>query len=167
MKTVLFTTALLAAATTAQAQDAKHFDGGFIGAELGYMDAGDGINGVYFGANAGWRKQMDSDFVWGIEGTFGKSNVDYGGFDDVYDHQWTAMPFIGKAFGAEKRSLVTLGAGYAEAKASIAGASATGNGFAAALGYEYALGENWSVRAKATTYEFDSVIGTIGLGLRF
>lgn len=171
MKKTCSAGAVLAAAlltTATQAQEEKHFQGGFIGGEIGYLDAGDGLNGVYYGANTGFRTQSDSGFVYGLEGTFGTSDVDFGGLDNIIDHQWSVMGTIGKAFGSEKRDLISLGAGFAQVKASAFGVSATGEGFTSSLGYERAIGNNLSFRLRAIVYEdFETVIGTAGLGLRF
>lgn len=159
--------ALVALSTSAFAQDQKHFDGGFVGAEIGYLDAGDGFNGLYYGANGGYRVQTDSNLVYGLEGTFGTTEVDVFGINDVIDHQWSANATVGWAFGAEKRDLFSLGVGYANVKVSALGQSATGDGVAGLVSYERAIGNNLSFRVKATTYEFDTFIGTAGFALRF
>lgn len=167
MKTAFIAAAVVLAATTTVQADDKKFDGAFLGAEGGYLDAGDGINGLYYGVNGGFRKQTDSGLVYGLEGTFGKTDVDFAGFDNIIDHQWSAMGTIGWVAGAEGKGLLSLGAGVAQVKASAAGQSATGEGIAGFAGYEHAIGENLSFRVRVTTYEFDSFIGTAGFGFRF
>ncbi|NVJ71609.1 MAG: porin family protein [Alphaproteobacteria bacterium] len=175
MKTYIAAAVILASATTAQAQDEKHFDGAYLGGEIGYEDARGGVDGVYLGALAGYRVQKDSDLVFGIEGTFGKTFTDIevigDNFDGDYDHEWSIMGTVGKAFGAEKRSLIFLGAGFAQQKVTISTTnfsdSLTAETFAMALGYERAIGKNLSLRLRATTYEYKTVTGTFGLGYRF
>lgn len=175
MKTAIFAAAaVLAATTTAQADD-KTFDGAYFGGEVGYNDMGDGVNGVYFGAFGGWRKQTDSDLVYGIEGTFGKTSADttVGGitFDDVYDHEWTAVGTLGMVVGESKRTLLSIGGGFVQQKATVSyggnSASATGEGYVVTAGVERAIGENMSLRLRATTYEFDTAGISLGFGFRF
>ena len=125
--------AALALSTTATAQDEKHFDGAYIGAETGYQDSGNGLNGLYYGATLGFRKQTNSDLVYGIEGNFGKADVDVAGFNNIIDNQWSIHGTVGWAFGAEKRDLFTLGAGYVGVKVSAGGLSDTGTAFPLSL----------------------------------
>ena len=155
--------ALFASAGTVQAQDStKHFDGGYAGVDAGYLDNGEGTNGFYYGLNLGFRKQTDSDIVFGVEGTFGQSDIEGANLD-----HWTALGSIGWAFGDEKRNLFSLGGGYVLLKTSYNSFSHTGTGYAAFLGYEHAFGDNLSFRLRATTYEFETYIGTAGLSYRF
>ena len=164
MKKILCATALLSAtlgATSAQADDTKYFDGAYVGAEGGYIDAGDGANGVAYGGFAGFRTQTNSGLVFGVEGSFGSADIDY------LDHIWTATGTIGFTVGAEKRGLLFIGGGYASAKASAFGYSATGDDFTIVGGYEHALSDTWSVRAKASYLNEDAVSGTIGVLARF
>ncbi|NVJ96606.1 MAG: outer membrane beta-barrel protein [Alphaproteobacteria bacterium] len=173
-KTLIAAAAVLAATATAQADD-KVFDGGYVGGELGYTDAGDGVNGAYFGAFGGYRKQNDSGLVYGIEGTFGKTSADLtaGGikFDDVYDREWTVMGTLGTVVGESKRTLLYVGAGFVQQKASISyggySESATGESYVVSAGFERALGENMSLRLRASTYEFEIASVALGLGFRF
>ena len=169
MKTLLAAgVATLALSTTATAQDEKHFDGAYIGAEAGYQDSGNGLNGLYYGTTLGFRKQTSNNLVYGIEGNLGKANIDFGGFDNVIDNQWSVQGTIGWAFGDEKRDLLTIGAGYAGLKVSIAGFSNTGDGISSFIGYERAIGDKFSFRMRVTSYDaFDTFIGTGGFSFRF
>lgn len=167
-KLIAASAGLLALTTTATAQEEKHFDGGYLGAETGYLDSGDGINGLYYGATLGFRKQTDSNLVYGIEGNLGKANVDFAGFNNIIDNQWSTMGIVGWVFGNESRDLVSVGVGYASVEVSAAGASATGDGVSSFIGYERAIGSNLSFRMRVTSYDaFDTFIGTGGLSFRF
>lgn len=160
--------AALALTTTVTAQEEKHFDGGYVGVEAGYLDSGDGFNGLYYGTTLGFRKQTDSDVVFGIEGNLGKSNIDVGSFDNVVDSQWSLHGTAGWAFGAEKRDLFSVGVGYVKVNVSAGGSSASGDGVSSFVGYERALSKNISLRFRVTSYDaFDTFIGTGGLSLRF
>lgn len=176
---------LAATSTTAFAQDTKHFDGGFVGAEIGYFSSGrltqsdqnqnGSADGIYYGGNIGYRVQTDSNFVYGIEGAFGKSDVDLlflgdeDDFDlnDIVDRQWHVMGTVGWATGNDSRNLFSVGAGYTEITTTFFSSSSSNGNIAAQAAYERAIGSNLSLRVKATTYEFDTVIGTVGLALRF
>lgn len=173
MKKLLVATALVAASTAASAQDTKHFDGFHLGGETGYLHEDSDLNGVYFGGFAGFRKQTDNDIVFGVEGTFGKPDISVsslGGSSEI-DNLWTVMGSIGMVTGEEKRNLWSLGAGYAKTKASsnFGGGSFSDSNSAIAgfVGYERAIGDRLSLRARVTTYEFETFQGTVGLGLRF
>lgn len=171
MKKILAAGAAILLATTtsnAQDQDELHFHGGYVGAEAGYLDAGDGFNGLYYGATAGFRKQKSSGFVFGVEGNLGKANVDVGNFNNIIDNQWSVLGTAGWVFGSQKRDLFSIGLGYASVEVSALGQSATGDGVASFIGYERAIGKNLSFRLRATSYDaLDTFIGTGGLSFRF
>ena len=162
-------------ASAVQAEGEKYFDGGFIGAEVGYLDAGDGANGLMYGATAGFRKQTDSDMVYGIEGSFGTSKVDIsvGNFvvPDIDYQVWTALATVAWVAGSDKRNLLSLGAGvvYNTAELTYAGQSVSANGtsIAGAVSFERAIGSNFSVRVRASTIEFENYIGSVAAILRF
>ena len=169
MKKLLMTSvAALALATTATAQEEKHFDGGYVGAEAGYLDSGDGFNGLYYGTTLGFRRQNDSNYVFGVEGNLGKTNIDIGSFDNIVDSQWSIHGTAGWVFGAEKRDLFSVGVGYAKVNVSAGGSSTSGDGVSSFVGYERALGKNIALRFRVTSYDtFETFIGTGGVSLRF
>ena len=169
MKKYMIAGLLLATTSTAAfAQDTKHFDGGYLGGEIGYQDSGDGLNGVYYGATAGFRKQTDGGLVYGLEGNLGKADVDIAGINNIIDTQWSALGTVGWVFGNENRDMFSLGAGYVNIKVSALGQSETGDGIASFAGYERAIGDNFSFRLRVTSYDaFETVIGTAGFGFRF
>ena len=153
--------ASLSVSFSAQAEDEKYFNGGYVGGELGYVDLSGGDSGIYYGGTAGVRTQMDSGLVLGIEGTFGGADVDF------LDHIWSASGTVGMVVGAQERGLLYVGGGYAEAKASGFGISVTGDEYMVKAGYEHALGKSLSLRGQVSTYGFDDVATTLGVLLRF
>lgn len=182
MKKTLVLAAVIAAGTAAHAEmieagtaadDSKNFDGFHLGGEVGYLNDSSDLNGVYFGGFAGYRRQLDSNVVIGVEGTFGKPDIDETtlGVTAEVDNLWTAMGSVGFVTGAEGRDLWSLGVGYAQTKASATYSgtevSDTSSGVGGFVGYERAMGDNLSLRVRVTTYEFDSYQGTVGLGFRF
>ena len=159
LMTAAASVALFACATTAQADDDKHFDGLYLGGSVGYLDLGN--SGVSYEGFLGYRKQSDSGVVFGVEGTFGSADIAF------LDNIWSVNGTLGMVVGEEKRSLLFVGAGYAEAKASAFGFSNTGDAFRGDLGYEYALSENFSFRFKATTYDFVDFGASGGFAVKF
>jgi len=155
--------ALFSSAGAVQAQDStKHFDGAYVGADAGYIRDNDGTDDFYYGLNLGFRKQTDSNLVFGVEGNFGQTSI-----EDINIDHWTALGSVGWAFGEENRNLFSLGGGYVLLKASYESLSDTGDAYAAFAGYEHAFGSSLSFRLRLTTYEFDTYIGTAGLSYRF
>lgn len=152
---------LLTVTSTVSAQDNKHFDGFFLGLDAGYLKADGGVDGAVANFFGGYRVQTDDNFVFGIEGTYGGTDIDF------IDNQWTLNGSVGWAYGTDNRNLFSVGGGYVEVNASGPGFNITGDGYTAFTSYERALGDNWSFRLKATTYEFDTFIGTAGIALRF
>jgi len=144
--TAAVSAALFACAGTVQADDDKHFDGLYLGGSAGYLDLGN--SGISYEGFLGFRKQSDSGVVFGAEGTFGSADIDF------LDNIWSVNGTLGMVVGEEKRGLLFVSAGYAEAKATAFGFSNTGDGFRGNLGYEYALSDTFSFRIKATTYDF-------------
>lgn len=171
MKTIITAAAILAAAPTALGQDTKFFDGGYLGADVGYV-SDNGIDGITYSGVAGWRRQTDSGLVYGLEGSFGSASANLG-YDesiseDFYKTHWTATGVIGFA---QDRNLLTLGAGYGQIKSSYSfgngDITVTGKALVVAGGYERAIGDNLSLRAKVTSYEFNNFIGSVGIAMRF
>ncbi|WP_286830822.1 MULTISPECIES: outer membrane protein [Kordiimonas] len=171
MKLFLTTAAILAAATTAHADDTKHFDGGYIAGEGGYL-TGDGPDGAYYGGFAGFRWQDNNNFVFGLEGSFGTTSVgtyyDESDSEDFYKSQWTALATVGYANG---RNLFVVGGGYARANSSyVYGGESTDvsyGAFAGMVGYEHAFDDLISLRARVVTYEFKQFIPSLGFVFRF
>lgn len=144
------------------ADDEKHFNGVYIGAEGGYLDlAGIEDGGIAYNGLLGIRTQMDNGLVLGLEGTFGSADIEF------LDHVWSVSGTLGMAVGAEKRGLLYIGGGYAKAKASGFGFTVTGDDYAVKAGYEHALNDTLSIRAQASTFAFDDYMGGLAFIARF
>jgi len=158
--------AAIAAATVvvsaaAHAEDTKNFNGPYVGAEIGYVNAEAGIDGLTYGGFAGYRLQLDNNIVVGAEGTFGSADI------TNLDHIWSIGGTIGLVVGAEKAGLAYLGLGYVEAKASVAGVSAKEDDYVVKAGYEHVLTDTFSIRGQASTNAFDDAQVTLGVIARF
>jgi len=156
-----FAAALLASAASVQAADDKPFSGTYLGADVGYLDLEGLDGGISYEGFLGLRKQTNGGFVYGIEGTFGSADI------ELLDHVWSVNGVLGAVVGQEGRGLIFVSGGYAEAKASAFGVSVTGDAFRGDIGYEYAMGDNYSIRIKATTFEFDDYGASAGFLVRF
>lgn len=160
--------ALAALPSNVSAQDSNHFDGAYVGGEVGYLGADNSVNGLYYGGSIGLRKQFDNDVVFGLEGNLGSSNADFGNFDNVIDRQTSVMLTYGLAFGSVKRNLISVGVGYINTKVSFDGFSGSSGAVSSSVSYERALGSNLSARFRVTGYEgFDAFNATGGLIFRF
>ncbi|MFC3053178.1 outer membrane beta-barrel protein [Kordiimonas pumila] len=161
----IFKVALAALATSvafsAHADDAKLFNGAYVGAELGYADFSGGLDGISYGGFAGGRIQLENNIVLGVEGAFGSADVDY------LDHIWSVTGTVGLVVGEDKKGLVYVGGGYTKAKASAFGVSVTGDDYAVKAGYEYALSSRFSVRGQVITAGFDDTQFGLGVLARF
>lgn len=166
--------------TAAQAAD-KNFNGAYAGAELGYnsFDFADDYreDGVYYGGFVGYRMQMDSDLVIGLEGRFGDSSattdLGFAGAEIDAGRQLGVDATLGYALGADKNILAFALVGYTNTKISGTAAnvntSATGDGVRFGLGGEYALTENISLRATGAyaNYEGDANDLQLNAGVLF
>lgn len=160
--------ALAALSNNVSAQDSKHFDGAYVGGEIGYLDADSNVSGIYYGGTIGLRKQFDNNVVFGIEGNLGSSNADFRNFNNVIDRQTSVLATYGLAFGSQKRDLISAGVGYINTNVSFDDFDGSSGAIASFIGYERALGSKLSVRFRITAYEgFDAFNGTGGLVFRF
>ncbi|MBL4836444.1 MAG: outer membrane beta-barrel protein [Kordiimonadaceae bacterium] len=174
-KTSIIATVLVAFTTGAAAIDG-HFNGPYIGADVGFTDEGE----FYYGANAGIRTQTYNNIVFGAEATFG----DYAVSEDFnisgqtvtagIDYSWSAVGYIGYVFGLDKRNLIKLGAGYnsfhvfAESQ-GIKDSDSAGD-VRTFVGYERAFVGNWNLRLEANYIKVegsDGSMATIGLAYQF
>jgi len=131
--------AMMLIADIANAEATKQsFDGFYAGIETGasfgqkgrYDDAAQ----FYVGGLAGYRNQTPSNLVYGVEGTFGKTDSPVGFGAPVNDtvrdlgpdfqgenvpfildnkYEWSLAALTGKAFGAENENLIFVKAGLA------------------------------------------------------
>lgn len=180
IKSALFAgLAALAMTSAAQAAD-KNFNGAYAGAEVGYnsFDFTDGIkeDALYYGGFVGYRMQMDSDLVLGLEGRFGDSTATAGylGNGEIKaGRQLGIDASIGYALGQKKDFLAFAFVGYTNAKLSTDVAnvseSVTGDGVRYGLGGEYVLTENISLRLTGAyaNYEGEPSDVQVNAGILF
>jgi len=180
-KSLLTATAIITAATTATlaADNDKKFDGAYVGIESGVdwtklaADASRDKS-VYYGGVIGFRRQMDSGLVYGIEGTFGDTGYK-GELTDAHSkYEWSAGLTLGTVFGEDGANLIYGKAAYVKARfdASDAADDSFGDaGWRFGAGYERALSENMSLRLGSdyTTYGNDKNgwAGKAGLLVKF
>jgi len=155
--TAVIAAALMASSATVAADDS--FSGLYIGAEGGFDSTtfgGAKDNTRYLGGLLGFRYQMDSNMVLGIEGTYGNSGYSgSGGFDfstPDFGNEWTASGLLGFAFGDDNDNLVFAKVGYTQTKFDIidndtdAVTSGDVTGLRFGGGYERKFGDILSVR---------------------
>jgi len=168
LKKIIITTAALiasASAATLAADDDKKFDGAYVGVEAGIdwtklaADAGRDKS-FYYGGVLGFRRQMDSGFVFGIEGTFGDTGYQNNGTNA--DYEWTTGLTLGSAFGSDGANLIYGKAAFVQTRFTDIGDSGNEtsfneNGWRFGGGYERSLSDSTSFRLGAdyTTYGND------------
>lgn len=149
--------ALTTIASTASQADDKYYDGFFTAAEAGATDEGD----FYYGGAIGYRRQTNSNFVYGVEGNFGDFDV------NGIDYSYAFNGFVGVAFGPSKKSLVVLGGGYTEVETDFG----SNGGSTSFIGFEHALTDTLSLRARTNYIDYgsgsDGVLFTGGVSLNF
>ncbi len=166
--------AILSISTIGHAQiGEKHFEGAFVGADIGIEDSGD----FYYGGSVGYRFQGDTNIVVGAEGTFGDitASETNGNVSANIRYVWSATGILGLAIGSEKRDLIFINAGYGEtnigAQVGNVSDSESFGGFRGSVGYERAISDNFSVRLQGTYQEVgnlgDAYIGTAGVLFKF
>ena len=168
IKTTLVAGFLALAMTSAVQAEDKKFDGAYAGAELGYnsFDFADGVkkDAVYYGGFIGYRKQLDNNLVFGLEGRFGDSSATADLTDDVEikaGRQLGVDASVGYVFGQNKDILAFGFVGYTNVKLTGAAGNATesinGDGVRFGLGTEYALTNQFSLRLTGAyaNYEGD------------
>jgi Outer membrane protein beta-barrel domain len=180
-KTIFTAATLLTAVSTATlaAGDDKKFDGSYIGVETG-LDwtklAGDGKRdkSVYYGGVIGFRRQMDSGLVFGIEGTFGDTGYDNTVTGVNAKYEYSAGLTLGSVFGSDEANLIYGKAAYVRTRFDVSAATSsnyTDGGWRFGGGYERSLGDNISLRLGAdyTTYgnSTNSWTGKAGLLVKF
>lgn len=165
-KTLIAASTLVIAATTATiANDDKKFDGAYVGIEGGLdwtklaTDTGRDRS-LYYGGVLGYRSQMDSGLVVGLEGTFGDTGYKNETTGAHSNYEMGASLTLGTVFGSDGSNLLYGKAGYVRTKfdaSSAEGDSYTDGGWRFGGGYERAVSENISLRLGAdyTTYGDD------------
>ncbi len=164
IKTFLTTAALIVATTNATiaADNDKKFDGSYIGVEAGIdwtklaNDTGRDKS-FYYGGVLGFRSQMNSGLVIGLEGTFGDTGYQSPITGANAKYEYSAGLTLGSAFGDDGANLIYTKAAYVRARfdpSSAAGDAYTDDGWRFGGGYERALSDSMSFRLSTdyTTY---------------
>lgn len=170
------------AAPSVYAED-KHFDGFFVGGEFGVniMNVNEINNdehvGFYYGGILGIRKQTDSNFVFGLEGTFGDTDnslAEERGFGlpapvDVR-YRWSTYATFGKVFGASRKNMIFGKIGYHKFKFRLdfdfppafevppqLSRSFKRDGLLLGVGYERSLSDSINLRFGVDYTDSDSI----------
>lgn len=174
-KTAVAALAVAASATATLAED-KHFDGAYLGADIGLTDGGE----FYYGANLGLRKQTESNMVFGVEGRFGDYavsetfNILGTPVEAGINYAWAAHGYVGWVFGEDKRNLFKVGGGYNEfhvkaTAGNVSDGASTGD-FGAFIGYERASESNVNFRLQLDYLKIEDSHGgqlTAGFNYQF
>ncbi|WP_417316685.1 porin family protein [Emcibacter sp.] len=162
--------ALLLGSASAHAQENQRFTGTYAGVEVGYNDLSWDVEGIDIGANglayglfAGYRQQMASSLVLGLEARVGESTASLGEEGASIDagRQLGLDATIGTTLGAEGNILGFAFVGYENARLTAhlgnEEESSDLDGIRFGVGAEYAFSENLGMRATVayTDYEAD------------
>lgn len=149
----------------ALAQDATPFSGLYGGIEAGVdWTKLDGDvkrdRSLYYGGVLGFRQQMDTGMVFGLEGTFGDSGYNNKALGLKAEYEWSTSLVLGQTFG-DGNNLLYGKAGYARTTFNPVGTpndSFGDGGWRFGGGYERALSDSVSFRLGGdyTTYGNDS-----------
>ncbi len=152
-------------AGAAQADDDKKFNGLYGGIEAGldFTKLGGDVKrdrSLYYGGVLGYRSQLDSGLVVGIEGTLGDTGYQNNAAGIGSKYEWSTSLTLGTAFGDDGNNLIYGKAGYVRGRFNPAGENNAFNngGWRFGGGYERSLTENVSLRLSGdyTTYGDDA-----------
>jgi opacity protein-like surface antigen len=179
-KTLIATATLIAATSTATlaADEDNKFHGSYVGIESGIdwtklSNDASSDKSLYYGGVIGFRNQMDSGLVVGIEGTFGDTGYKNELTGAHANYEWSAGLTLGTVFGSDGSNLIYGKAAYVQTNfdAGTGLDNYTDKGWRFGGGYERAMSENVSLRLGAdyTTYgnEADGWAGKAGLLFKF
>lgn len=129
------------------------WNGGYLGAQVGYADAGDTDgDGALGGIHGGYRWDLGRT-VLGVEGAYNSSDVSNGDDAIKLDNLATLTGQVGRDLG---RTLVYAKAGVAYGDGDFLGEdSASDYGYTVGLGVDYQVNQNWTVGGEVSTYAFD------------
>ncbi|WP_321395345.1 porin family protein [Emcibacter sp.] len=176
MKNFLFALAGVAALSTATAAFAEEnsFAGPYVGVEVGYNDldfdagtANVGANGFNYGLFAGYRYQVGSSLLLGLEARAGESTASLGDETASIDagRQLGVDATIGTTLGTNNNILAFAFVGYENARltANVGNESdaADMDGIRFGAGTEYAFTKNLSVRATLAYTDYESDVSNI------
>lgn len=180
-KNIIATASLITAFSTATlaADDDKKFQGSYVGIESGIdwtklSTDTSRDKSLYYGGVFGFRNQLESGLVVGLEGSFGDTgykNEDTGAHSN---YEWSAGLTLGTVFGNDGANLLYGKAAYVQTNFD-AGTGTDNNyndsGWRFGGGYERAINPNISLRLGTdyTTYgnDVDGWAGKAGLLLKF
>ena len=159
LATILGVTAFSASAVANDSE--QKFDGLYGGLELGFdqlriPDVKE--DNIYYGGVLGYRNQLPSGLVTGIEGTFGDNKINLGDLART-KYEWSTALTLGWTMG--ENSLLYGKLGYAELKGEfddgVTSFTESDGGLRAGIGFEQALSRSISFRAGVdyTTYGND------------
>lgn len=133
------------------------WNGGFVGAQLGYANGGsiDG-DGAVGGLHGGYRWDLGRT-VLGVTGEYNTADVKGDGDQIEMDKFGSIRGQVGYDMG---NTLVYASAGVAKADLDFAGSSYSDHGYVLGLGVDYALNEKWTVGGEVSTYKFDDFDST-------
>ncbi|MDB6453393.1 outer membrane protein [Falsirhodobacter sp. 20TX0035] len=129
------------------------WNGGYLGAQLGYADGGDvDGDGALGGIHGGYRWDLGRT-VLGVEGAYNSADVSSDDDAIKLDNLATLTGQVGYDLG---RTLVYAKGGVAYGDGDFLGQdSASDYGYTAGLGVDYQLNQNWTVGGEVSTYVFD------------
>jgi opacity protein-like surface antigen len=136
--------------------------GAFVGAQLGYGDVdsnGAGLDGDdwFGGVHAGYRWDLGT-WVAGTELSYDANNIALGPVaGDELNSVMALKLLAGREIG---NSLVYGTLGAARADASVGGVDLSDNGLVYGLGFDYALGNRWTVGGEVTQHDFNDFEGS-------
>lgn len=180
LASLMFASAASADADTYGNASENRFDGFYAGAEAGATFATSGIYdwdaGFQYSGIVGYRWQQPSNWVFGLEGTFGNPegpNPEISFFDPKYSYDWSAVAAAGYAFG--NKGLLFAKVGWSGVRISTplyqavpngsggttfepTGERAHGSadGLRLGVGYEHAMTDSISLRLSADYSNFDA-----------
>ena len=144
---------------------APRWTGGYVGAQVGYLDAtataigADGAeadfegDGVTYGLRSGYDYQFANNLVLGVGLQYDAMDIELGDDVETLDSVLRAGGRVG--FGLD-RNLIYVAGGYARADTETLGDS---DGYYAGLGYERFITESVTIGAEVLYHDFEDFDG--------
>ena len=138
------------------------WSGPYVGAQIGYGNvdsngAGRNGNDWFGGVNAGYRWDF-GNWVAGTELSYDATNIALGPVaGDELSNVLALKLQAGREIG---NSLVYGSLGAAQANATVGGVDLRDTGFIYGVGFDYALGNLWTVGGEVVQHNFNSFDGT-------
>lgn len=134
--------------------------GFYMGGQLGYGDVGStgalGGDGMTAGLLGGYRMDF-GQFVAGVEGNYDWADIDLGGVGNSLDNIARLKLLAGYDMGP---ALIYGSLAAVRADATLAGVSASDNGWGAGLGVDYALTDRVTLGGEVMEHRFDNFAGS-------